>query len=52
MGYGSLFATIITLFLVPLCYLAVDDLGSLIRAMLGSKNADLPPSTARSPAAN
>jgi hypothetical protein len=27
MGYGSLFATVITLFLVPLCYLAVDDVG-------------------------
>jgi multidrug efflux pump subunit AcrB len=25
MGYGSLFATIITLFLVPLCYIAVED---------------------------
>lgn len=30
MGYGSLFATVITLFLVPLCYLAVDDLGRLL----------------------
>lgn len=29
MGYGSLFATIITLFLVPLCYIAVDDLKRL-----------------------
>lgn len=27
MGYGSLFATIITLFLVPLCYLAIADVG-------------------------
>lgn len=26
MGYGSLFATVITLFLVPLCYIAVDDI--------------------------
>jgi hypothetical protein len=50
MGYGSLFATVITLFLVPLCYLAVDDLGGLIRAMLGSKNAGLPPSTSSAPA--
>ena len=31
MGYGSLFATVITLFLVPLCYLAVDDVTSLFR---------------------
>ena len=29
MGYGSLFATVITLYLVPLSYLAVDDLLSL-----------------------
>lgn len=26
MGYGSLFATVITLFLVPLCYIAVEDI--------------------------
>jgi multidrug efflux pump subunit AcrB len=31
MGYGSLFATVITLFLVPLCYLAVDDFTGLFR---------------------
>lgn len=31
MGYGSLFATVITLYLVPLCYLAVDDLLGLFR---------------------
>lgn len=30
MGYGSLFATIITLFLVPLTYLAMSDLSQLI----------------------
>ncbi len=30
MGYGSLFATIITLYLVPMCYLAVEDLQRLI----------------------
>ncbi len=29
MGYGSLFATVITLFLVPLCYIAIDDLKGL-----------------------
>lgn len=37
MGYGSLFATVITLFLVPLCYLAVDDLGKLLNRLLGRK---------------
>lgn len=31
MGYGSLFATVITLYLVPLCYLAVEDLFKLLR---------------------
>ena len=38
MGYGSLFATVITLFLVPMCYMVLDDLtlafrraGSLVR---------------------
>jgi multidrug efflux pump subunit AcrB len=30
MGYGSLFATVITLFLVPLCYLAVEDVTRLL----------------------
>jgi multidrug efflux pump subunit AcrB len=35
MGYGSLFATIITLFLVPLCYLAVNDLGRIVGALFG-----------------
>ncbi len=37
MGYGSLFATVITLFLVPLCYLAVDDLGRIVNRILGRK---------------
>jgi multidrug efflux pump subunit AcrB len=37
MGYGSLFATVITLFLVPLCYLAVDDVGALIRSLFGKE---------------
>ncbi|SKB06905.1 Multidrug efflux pump subunit AcrB [Prosthecobacter debontii] len=37
MGYGSLFATVITLFLVPLCYLAVDDLGKILNRILGRK---------------
>lgn len=35
MGYGSLFATVITLYLVPLCYLAMDDLGKVINRILG-----------------
>lgn len=35
MGYGSLCATVVTLFLVPLCYLAVDDIGKLINRLLG-----------------
>jgi multidrug efflux pump subunit AcrB len=39
MGYGSLFATVITLFLVPLCYLAVDDVGRLLRFIFGSASA-------------
>lgn len=30
MGYGSLFATVITLFLVPLTYLAMTDLNALV----------------------
>lgn len=37
MGYGSLFATVITLFLVPLCYIAVEDLKHGIRRLLGLK---------------
>jgi len=31
MGYGSLFATVITLYLVPLCYLAVEDMLKFFR---------------------
>ena len=31
MGYGSLFATVITLYLVPMCYLALDDITRLVR---------------------
>jgi multidrug efflux pump subunit AcrB len=37
MGYGSLFATVITLFLVPLCYLVVDDLHGLWQRLTGGK---------------
>ncbi|MBL9114302.1 MAG: efflux RND transporter permease subunit [Verrucomicrobiaceae bacterium] len=32
MGYGSLFATVITLFLVPLCYVAMEDFKALFVA--------------------
>lgn len=43
MGYGSLFATVICLYLVPMCYMALDDLGRLLsqgwRALTGSKEA-------------
>ncbi len=31
MGYGSLFATIVTLYLVPLCYLVIDDAQQLVK---------------------
>jgi multidrug efflux pump subunit AcrB len=41
MGYGSLFATVITLFLVPLCYLAVDDVGALIRSLFGKEEPEV-----------
>lgn len=37
MGYGSLFATVITLFLVPLCYIAVEDIKQGVRWWLGFK---------------
>ena len=37
MGYGSLFATVITLFLVPLCYLAVADAGRALRWVFPSR---------------
>jgi multidrug efflux pump subunit AcrB len=33
MGYGSLFATVITLFLVPLTYIAMADLGARVGKM-------------------
>jgi multidrug efflux pump subunit AcrB len=34
MGYGSLFATVVTLFLVPMCYLVLDDVTKLVKDML------------------
>lgn len=48
MGYGSLFATVITLFLVPLCYLAVDDTGRVLRRLLKGDEAQLPDSSTTS----
>ncbi|HBJ87509.1 MAG TPA: acriflavine resistance protein B [Verrucomicrobiales bacterium] len=35
MGYGSLFATLITLYLVPMCYLVLDDLMRHVRRLFG-----------------
>ena len=35
LGFGILFATVITLILVPALYLIVDEAGDLVRAMLG-----------------
>jgi multidrug efflux pump subunit AcrB len=35
MGYGSLFATLITLYLVPMCYLVLEDLMKLMRRLFG-----------------
>lgn len=31
MGYGSLFATVVTLYLVPMCYMALEDILKLVR---------------------
>jgi multidrug efflux pump subunit AcrB len=42
MGYGSLFATVITLYLVPLSYLAVDDIRSLPRRISERVKGPLP----------
>ena len=42
MGYGSLFATVITLYLVPLAYLAVDDLLGLPKRIAGLWKKPLP----------
>lgn len=46
MGYGSLFATVITLYLVPLSYLAVDDLLSLPGRVAAKWKRPLPEPTA------
>jgi multidrug efflux pump subunit AcrB len=35
MGYGSLFATLITLYLVPMCYLVLEDLMRFVRRLFG-----------------
>lgn len=31
MGYGSLFATVVTLYLVPMCYMALEDILKLVK---------------------
>jgi multidrug efflux pump subunit AcrB len=48
MGYGSLFATVITLFLVPLCYLVIADIGRAWRWVYPSRRvvAPTPPAVA------
>ena len=48
MGYGSLFATLITLFLVPLMYIALDDIKSLLARITPSLKALYRPSPAHS----
>ncbi|RBP37724.1 multidrug efflux pump subunit AcrB [Roseimicrobium gellanilyticum] len=44
MGYGSLFATVICLYLVPMCYMALNDVGQVI---LRWWNAIMPPSESK-----
>ena len=39
MGYGSLFATVITLVLVPLCYVALEDIRRLLSGRSGSPSS-------------
>ncbi|MEZ0276290.1 MAG: efflux RND transporter permease subunit, partial [Roseimicrobium sp.] len=36
MGYGSLFATVICLYLVPMCYMALDDLTQVVTRWWGA----------------
>ncbi|HSI65433.1 MAG TPA: efflux RND transporter permease subunit [Candidatus Saccharimonadia bacterium] len=36
MGYGSLFATVICLYLVPMCYMALDDLTQIVTRWWGA----------------
>ena len=38
LGYGILFATIITLFLVPINYLILHDIGKLFNRVYENKN--------------
>lgn len=42
LGYGILFATVITLFLVPVNYLIFDDIGKLFRKVYGREEDKLP----------
>ncbi|MEZ5383950.1 MAG: efflux RND transporter permease subunit [Prosthecobacter sp.] len=44
LGFGILFATFITLFLVPVIYLIMEDVGSLARRLLGMAPAAAPES--------
>lgn len=36
MGYGSLFATVICLYLVPMCYMALNDVGQVLSRWWGT----------------
>lgn len=42
LGYGILFATMITLFLVPINYLILDDIGKFFARMYGEESAEKP----------
>ncbi len=44
LGFGILFATFITLFLVPVIYLIMEDVGRLLRRLLGMPPAAAPES--------
>ena len=48
LGFGILFATFITLLLVPLNYLVLEDLRGLTRRILGRSRASVPVAGARS----
>jgi hypothetical protein len=40
LGYGILFATVITLFLVPINYLILHDIGQLFRKVYETDDAE------------
>lgn len=42
LGYGILFATLITLFLVPVCYLVLEDLKSILRGRMPGHHRSVP----------